>query len=216
MIRSFSLAVCTAVLAVAAGVPAHSQTEKAGHSASAAPASAQAAPAPATPAPARDSRPEPRTSFPESSSPFAEVKPAEAKDPENAGPPEDDAASGPRKPILGHEPKTQEQIKDTPEKTEKVSTEPAADAKEPAAEKKIHPARQMPAITWAGPRRLEPGQALANVTFNVTANVLGRFAYIPGCVFMPQQGSCTVTATFTPADPEHYESATATKVFFTR
>jgi hypothetical protein len=57
---------------------------------------------------------------------------------------------------------------------------------------------------------MKAGQVLTGRELDAIANVPGTFEFSPGAGYMPPQGGCTVTATFTPIDTKRYSPATAT------
>ena len=71
-------------------------------------------------------------------------------------------------------------------------------------------ARTTPTITWAAPAAITAGTALGATQLNATANVVGTFGYSPAAGTVLAAGTHTLTATFTPADPALYTTATAT------
>jgi len=66
------------------------------------------------------------------------------------------------------------------------------------------------AITWAAPAAITYGAALTAAQLNAMASAPGTFAYSPAAGVVLPAGAHTLTATFTPADPKSYTSATAT------
>jgi DNA/RNA endonuclease G (NUC1) len=68
-----------------------------------------------------------------------------------------------------------------------------------------------PAITWAAPADIVYGTALGGAQLNATANVAGSFSYtVPAGTVLNAGSGQTLSATFTPDDPNNYTSATAT------
>jgi hypothetical protein len=67
-----------------------------------------------------------------------------------------------------------------------------------------------PSITWPAPTATTYGTPLSAAQLNATANVPGTFAYSPAAGTILNVGTQTLTVTFTPTDPTHYTTATAT------
>ena len=70
--------------------------------------------------------------------------------------------------------------------------------------------RATPAITWANPATIVYGTALSGTQLNASSPVSGTFAYAQPAGTVLSAGSSTLSVTFTPADPVHYETVTAT------
>jgi glucuronoarabinoxylan endo-1,4-beta-xylanase len=67
-----------------------------------------------------------------------------------------------------------------------------------------------PSITWAAPASVAEGTALSSTQLDASSSVAGTFVYSPAAgTEMNVTGSQTLLATFTPADPVDYSSATA-------
>ena len=67
-----------------------------------------------------------------------------------------------------------------------------------------------PSLSWPTPAGITYGAALSGAQLDATANVAGTFSYSPAAGTVPQAGSTTLTATFTPTDTRSYSTATAT------
>jgi hypothetical protein len=67
-----------------------------------------------------------------------------------------------------------------------------------------------PVITWPTPVGITVGTALSTTQLNATASVAGTFVYTPPAGTMLDQGTHTLTASFTPTDTANYATATAT------
>jgi len=65
-----------------------------------------------------------------------------------------------------------------------------------------------PVVTWANPAPIVYGTALDGTQLNATANVAGTFAYTPAAGAVPNAGTQTLSATFTPTDAANYATAT--------
>ena len=72
-----------------------------------------------------------------------------------------------------------------------------------------NPAKATPVITWAQPKTISNATPLSVSQLNATANVVGTFSYSPAAGAFLGPGSQTLSATFTPVDSAHYNSATA-------
>ena len=70
-----------------------------------------------------------------------------------------------------------------------------------------------PVLQWAAPAAMTYGTALSNAQLNATASVGGVLAYTPAPGAVLAAGTQTLTATFTPADPANYTSASASTTF---
>jgi Flp pilus assembly CpaE family ATPase len=70
-------------------------------------------------------------------------------------------------------------------------------------------ARQTPSLEWPDPEPITVGAQLGDAQLNATASVPGEFVYNPGAGEVLGAGTHTLTATFTPADGEHYSTAQA-------
>jgi len=68
-----------------------------------------------------------------------------------------------------------------------------------------------PSVTWPSPAPIVYGTALGAAQLNATANVPGTFVYSPAAGAVLGAGSHVLSATFTPADPEHYTGSSATR-----
>ena len=67
-----------------------------------------------------------------------------------------------------------------------------------------------PKITWSTPAPVPAGTTLSATQLNATANVPGSFTFSPAAgTVLTQAGNQKLTTTFTPANPDDYESATA-------
>ncbi|MGO8697337.1 MAG: protease pro-enzyme activation domain-containing protein [Limisphaerales bacterium] len=66
------------------------------------------------------------------------------------------------------------------------------------------------AVTWAAPAPITYGTALSATQLNATANVPGNFAYNPPIGTVLNEGTNTLSVTFTPNDTVDYATATAT------
>jgi hypothetical protein len=64
-------------------------------------------------------------------------------------------------------------------------------------------------ITWGEPAAITYGTVLSAAQLNATADVAGTFTYTPALGTKPSVGTQALSATFTPADPVNYETATA-------
>jgi hypothetical protein len=67
-----------------------------------------------------------------------------------------------------------------------------------------------PVITWATPAAIFYGTALGPAQLNASSNIPGAFVYSPASGTIPNLGSDTLSATFTPADTSDYTTAIAT------
>jgi hypothetical protein len=67
-------------------------------------------------------------------------------------------------------------------------------------------------ITWPTPSAISYGTALCDAQLNATASVAGTFVYTPSAGHVLAPGSYTLTASFTPSDPEQSAAAQATVV----
>ena len=67
-----------------------------------------------------------------------------------------------------------------------------------------------PTITWATPAAIPYGTALAATQLNAKSNVAGTLVYSPSTGVVPNAGTDTLLATFTPTDTSTYKSVTAT------
>ena len=68
-----------------------------------------------------------------------------------------------------------------------------------------------PVITWQQPADVSAGTVLSATQLNATANVPGTFTYNPAAGTALQAGAKTLTATFTPTDPNTYSTATLSR-----
>jgi len=66
-----------------------------------------------------------------------------------------------------------------------------------------------PVITWETPDAITYGTELSDAQLNATADIEGTFEYDPAIAAKLNAGTQTLTATFTPADSENYETASA-------
>ncbi len=66
-----------------------------------------------------------------------------------------------------------------------------------------------PVITWANPALITYGTPLSGAQLNATADVAGSFAYTPAAGTILDAGTQTLSTTFTPADANNYNNATA-------
>jgi len=67
----------------------------------------------------------------------------------------------------------------------------------------------MPAVTWTNPAAIVYGASLGTNQLNATANTLGTFAYAPLAGIVPNAGTNTLTAVFTPTNTVDYSSITS-------
>jgi hypothetical protein len=67
-----------------------------------------------------------------------------------------------------------------------------------------------PVVTWANPATIVYGTALSGTQLNASSPVAGTFAYAQPAGTVLPAGSHTLSVTFTPADPGHYATVTAT------
>ena len=65
-----------------------------------------------------------------------------------------------------------------------------------------------PTITWPAPATIGYGTALSTTQLDATANVPGTFVYSPAAGTVPNAGSQTLSATFTPTDSTDYTIVT--------
>ena len=72
------------------------------------------------------------------------------------------------------------------------------------------PTQTKPTITWATPSAIPYGTALSATQFSAKSNVAGTFVYSPSAGTIPNAGTDTLLATFTPTDATTYKSVTAT------
>ncbi|MEI8090525.1 MAG: MBG domain-containing protein [Opitutaceae bacterium] len=70
-------------------------------------------------------------------------------------------------------------------------------------------AKATPTITWATPSTISYGTALSATQLNPTASTPGVFTYSPGSGTIPNVGTNTLSAAFTPTDSTNYTSASA-------
>ncbi len=71
-------------------------------------------------------------------------------------------------------------------------------------------ARSTPVISWAQPvSPIAYGTALPSGMLNATANIAGKFSYVPAAGAVLPVGDTTIKATFVPEDTLHYAVATA-------
>lgn len=66
-----------------------------------------------------------------------------------------------------------------------------------------------PVITWPVPAAIPYGTAISAAQLNAAANVPGTFSYSVGAGSVPNAGTSTLTANFTPANTAQYTPATA-------
>ncbi|MCK9316462.1 MAG: leucine-rich repeat protein [Verrucomicrobia bacterium] len=66
-----------------------------------------------------------------------------------------------------------------------------------------------PVITWATPAAITYGTTLSATQLNAAANVEGSFAYTPAAGTKLEEGTHTLSVTFTPTDIVNYNTATA-------
>jgi len=66
-----------------------------------------------------------------------------------------------------------------------------------------------PTVSWSSPPDIVYGTALSGTELNATANAPGTLAYSPAAGTVLGAGAHTLSATFTPADPDNYNGATA-------
>ncbi|MBQ7589773.1 MAG: leucine-rich repeat domain-containing protein, partial [Verrucomicrobia bacterium] len=66
-----------------------------------------------------------------------------------------------------------------------------------------------PIITWETPAAITYGTELTDAQLNATADIEGTFEYDPAIGTKLNAGTQTLTATFTPADADNYETASA-------
>jgi len=71
---------------------------------------------------------------------------------------------------------------------------------------------EMPVVFWPSPMTIHQGESLAGALAGASASVPGTFIYAPALSYVPPQGNCDVVIQFSPADPIHYLSASATVV----
>jgi len=65
-------------------------------------------------------------------------------------------------------------------------------------------------ITWPTPSAISYGTALSDAQLNAAASVAGTFVYTPSAGHVLAPGKYTLTASFTPSDPEQFAAARAT------
>jgi len=70
-----------------------------------------------------------------------------------------------------------------------------------------------PTVTWSAPAAVTYGTALSGTQLDATASVPGSFVYSPAAGTVLAAGTTTLSVAFTPADPAHYNSATASVPF---
>ncbi|MBR6464122.1 MAG: leucine-rich repeat domain-containing protein, partial [Verrucomicrobia bacterium] len=66
-----------------------------------------------------------------------------------------------------------------------------------------------PVITWTAPVTITYGTELSDAQLNATADIEGTFEYSPAIGAKLNAGTQTLNATFTPADADNYETASA-------
>jgi Domain of unknown function (DUF4214)/NHL repeat len=71
------------------------------------------------------------------------------------------------------------------------------------------PTPSAPVISWTAPAAVAYGTALSSAQLNATANVPGTFTYSPAAGAVPDAGSQTLTATFTPVDRSNFTTVSA-------
>lgn len=69
--------------------------------------------------------------------------------------------------------------------------------------------KAVPNVKWAQPAAITVGTALSTTQLNATANVPGTFVYNPQAGTVLPVGTATLNVTFTPADTQDYQSASA-------
>ena len=69
--------------------------------------------------------------------------------------------------------------------------------------------KSTPTINWPTPAPITYGTALSSAQLDATASVAGTFVYSPAAGSVPPAGTDTLTVTFTPSNPNRYNSATA-------
>jgi hypothetical protein len=75
----------------------------------------------------------------------------------------------------------------------------------------VNVAKATPVVTWPEPDPIVHGQPLTSTQLDATANVPGTFAYNPPAgTLLPTQDGNVLSVTFTPADPNNYNTVTAT------
>lgn len=72
--------------------------------------------------------------------------------------------------------------------------------------------QQKPTVTWPAPAPILYGTALTAKQLNAVSNVPGTFVYTPAAGAVLPVGQQTLSAVFTPADPNAYVSVTATVI----
>jgi Flp pilus assembly CpaE family ATPase len=73
----------------------------------------------------------------------------------------------------------------------------------------IHVTKATPTITWPTPAAIVYGTALGGAQLNATAEIPGKFVYIPAGGAVLAAGTHTPSVTFTPADTSNYTAAQA-------
>ena len=66
-----------------------------------------------------------------------------------------------------------------------------------------------PVVTWNTPAAITYGMELSDAQLNATTDIEGTFEYNPAIGAKLNAGTQTLTATFTPADSENYDTASA-------
>jgi hypothetical protein len=69
--------------------------------------------------------------------------------------------------------------------------------------------KRIPLVTWTTPTPITYGTPLGMAQLNASSNVQGTFTYSPAAGSVLNAGTSTLSLSFVPADPELYESASA-------
>jgi len=78
----------------------------------------------------------------------------------------------------------------------------------PQAQQTVAVAAVAVKLSWTAPAAVTYGTALTGTQLDATASVPGSFSYSPPAGTVPQAGTQTLTAAFTPADPAGYTGGT--------
>jgi pimeloyl-ACP methyl ester carboxylesterase len=73
----------------------------------------------------------------------------------------------------------------------------------------LHVGKGLPVITWSAPPAITYGTAFTSAQLHATADVPGTFAYLPAPGSIPDAGTATLSAVFTPSNGADYENGAA-------
>jgi len=86
-----------------------------------------------------------------------------------------------------------------------------ADANNNRIRKITQPPPSASVITWVAPSAIDSGTAVSAAQLNATADVPGTFGYAPAAGTVPDAGTRTLSATFTPVDTISFAPVTTTR-----